>query len=76
MADKSYLVAGLGNIGAEYAGTRHNIGFTVLDAWAQASNITFEDKRYGAMASDSLKGRTFHLLTATGLASLTFRSRT
>ncbi len=62
MADKSYLVAGLGNIGAEYAGTRHNIGFTVLDAWAQASNITFEDKRYGAMASDSLKGRTFHLL--------------
>lgn len=62
MADKSYLVAGLGNIGAEYAGTRHNIGFIVLDAWAQASNISFEDKRYGAMASESVKGRTFHLL--------------
>ena len=62
MADNSYLVAGLGNIGAEYAGTRHNIGFTVLDAWAQASNLSFEGKRYGAMATDSVKGRTFHLL--------------
>ena len=62
MADKSYLVAGLGNIGAEYAGTRHNIGFIVLDAWAQASNIKFEDKRYGALATDSIKGRKFFLL--------------
>lgn len=34
----NYLVAGLGNIGAEYASTRHNMGFMVLDAWAQASN--------------------------------------
>ncbi len=62
MADKSYLVAGLGNIGPEYEATRHNIGFIVLDAWAQASNLTFENKRYGAIATDSVKGRTFHLL--------------
>lgn len=62
MSDRSYLVAGLGNIGYQYAGTRHNIGFIVLDAWAQASNIAFQTVRYGDMASVSVKGRQFHLL--------------
>ena len=56
------LVVGLGNIGAEYANTRHNMGFMVLDAWAQASNISFESGRYGSTATISFKGRKFHLL--------------
>ncbi|MBO4475506.1 MAG: aminoacyl-tRNA hydrolase [Bacteroidales bacterium] len=62
MSDKSFLVAGLGNIGSGYAGTRHNIGFIILDAWAQASNITFDTVRYGDMAELGIKGRRFHLL--------------
>ncbi len=57
-----YLIAGLGNIGEEYRETRHNIGFMVLDALAKASNIVFSDKRYGAVANMSLKGRQLVLL--------------
>ena len=62
VADKCYLVVGLGNIGAEYAASRHNIGFMILDAWAQASNVVFEPGRYGDQAVIREKGREFHLL--------------
>ena len=62
MSEKSYLVTGLGNIGAEYTATRHNIGFMILDAWAQASNVVFTTDRYGDVATIKLKGREFHLL--------------
>lgn len=57
-----YLIVGLGNIGSEYEGTRHNIGFRVLDALAKASNLVFEDKRYGFVTTLSIKGQQLVLL--------------
>lgn len=57
-----YLIVGLGNIGSEYHNTRHNIGFTILDAFAKASNVFFTDNRYGATAEVKLKGKTLLLL--------------
>lgn len=57
-----YLIAGLGNIGSEYAHTRHNIGFDVLDALAGASNIFFEDGRYGFTTTCKFKGQSLILL--------------
>ena len=57
-----YLIVGLGNVGGEYELTRHNTGFMVLDAFAKASNIHFEDRRYGFVAETSVKGRKVFLL--------------
>lgn len=65
-----YLICGLGNPGDEYAGTRHNTGYMVLDAFAKASNIVFEDKRYGYIASTSIKGRKVILLKPTTFMNL------
>ena len=57
-----YLIVGLGNVGNVYQNTRHNIGFTILDAFAKASNIFFTENRYGATSEFKIKGRTLILL--------------
>jgi len=57
-----FLIVGLGNIGDEYRNTRHNIGFQMLDAFAEASNIAFTDKRYGFVGKGRVKNAELVLL--------------
>lgn len=57
-----YLIVGLGNIGSEYAMTRHNIGFRTLDAFAEASNASFTTERYGDVAHVRVKNKLLTLL--------------
>lgn len=59
---KKFLIVGLGNIGAEYVNTRHNIGFKVVDFLAQQHEASFESVKYGALTQVKVKGRTLFLL--------------
>jgi PTH1 family peptidyl-tRNA hydrolase len=59
---KKFLIVGLGNIGEQYANTRHNIGFKILDALAEKEELKFETQKLGDIASYKFKGRTFILL--------------
>lgn len=59
---KKFLIVGLGNIGAEYVNTRHNIGFKILDHLARQESLTFETAKLGQIAEYKFKGRTFILL--------------
>ncbi|WP_338357174.1 aminoacyl-tRNA hydrolase [Yeosuana marina] len=59
---KKYLIVGLGNIGEKYANTRHNIGFKILDRFADQEALTFETQKLGDLALYKLKGRTFIFL--------------
>lgn len=65
-----FLIAGLGNIGAEYANTRHNIGFEILDALASASGIFFDQQRHAFVSELRHKGRTYILIKPTTYMNL------
>ena len=56
-----YLIVGLGNIGAEYVNTRHNIGFKIVDFLAKKEGVSFETVKLGTLAQYKFKGRTFLL---------------
>lgn len=60
--EMAYLIAGLGNPGDEYAHSRHNVGFDVLDAFAQKHQITFAPARLADTATCKLRGRTLLLI--------------
>jgi len=61
-SEMKYLIVGLGNIGSEYTNTRHNIGFDILNVFSQSEDFSFEEKRYGSVATYRYKGRIFILL--------------
>ena len=52
----------LGNIGQEYTNTRHNIGFEILDSFADKANISFSNARFGSISEYKFKGRSFIFL--------------
>ena len=59
---KKFLIVGLGNIGAEYVNTRHNIGFKILDYFANQESVSFQTQKLGEVAEFKIKGRTVLLL--------------
>ena len=65
-----YLIAGLGNIGAEYELTRHNVGFLVLDQLADQQKVTFSTERLAQRAEFKFKGRGIHLIKPTTYMNL------
>jgi len=71
---KKFLIVGLGNIGAEYANTRHNIGFKVLDALVDKEELKFETQKLGDVATYKFKGRTFILLKPSTYMNLSGKS--
>ncbi|NNK81510.1 MAG: aminoacyl-tRNA hydrolase [Flavobacteriaceae bacterium] len=71
---KKFLIVGLGNIGLEYANTRHNIGFKILDFLAESQDVIFEPNRLGDVARFKIKGRTFILLKPSTYMNLSGKS--
>ncbi len=65
-----YLVVGLGNIGPEYADTRHNIGFMILDELAKQEGVKFSSMRLAYYTEITHKGRTMHLIKPTTYMNL------
>lgn len=73
-AMKKYLIVGLGNIGEKYANTRHNIGFKVLDTFAEQENLIFETQKLGDLATFKLKGKMLIFLKPSTYMNLSGKS--
>jgi len=70
MNPKKYLIIGLGNAEQKYTGTRHNIGFEVVNALAKRLDVAFTSERYAYKAEAKYKGRTLILLMPTTYMNL------
>ncbi|MBQ6071195.1 MAG: aminoacyl-tRNA hydrolase [Bacteroidales bacterium] len=70
MNDKKYLIVGLGNAEQQYAGTRHNYGFEVVNALAQALRAEFKTDRLAYVARANYKGRTLVMILPTTYMNL------
>jgi peptidyl-tRNA hydrolase, PTH1 family len=68
--DMKYLLVGLGNIGPEYANTRHNIGFMVLDHLAKKHGASFDTGRHSFVTEFKSKGKHFTLVKPTTFMNL------
>jgi PTH1 family peptidyl-tRNA hydrolase len=71
---KKFLIVGLGNIGAEYENTRHNIGFKILDELAALEGVSFQTEKLGDLASFRFKGKSFLLLKPSTYMNLSGKS--
>ncbi|MFL5752974.1 MAG: aminoacyl-tRNA hydrolase [Bacteroidia bacterium] len=65
-----FLIVGLGNIGEEYAGTRHNIGFEVVDQIAKDAEVKFSSDRLADVCHLKLKGKQLLLIKPTTYMNL------
>jgi peptidyl-tRNA hydrolase, PTH1 family len=69
-----FLIAGLGNIGADYAGTRHNIGFDIADAFVSKHGVSFKSDRLADTAEVSWKGKRIVVIKPTTYMNLSGRA--
>jgi PTH1 family peptidyl-tRNA hydrolase len=69
-----YLITGLGNIGNEYANTRHNIGFDVVNAFVQKHGGAFKSERLALVAEVRWKGKLFICICPTTFMNLSGRA--
>ena len=71
---KKFLIVGLGNMGPKYENTRHNIGFRIVDTFAEKESLTFETVKLGDKTTYKLKGRTFVFIKPSTYMNLSGKS--